>query len=106
VGIELKEYGADKTVDKNAIRAFVACCVDLMPLRHLTGLTVGIRDPRKELRLEHSHATMLFLTTAGVTKPSMDLARFYGIVVHADVTPETVSQKLADIVWHVVFPSH
>lgn len=106
VGIELKEYGPDKTVDKNAIRAFVACCVDLMPLRHLTGLTVGIRNSKKELRLEHPHATTLFLTTAGVSKPSTDLARFYGIDVHADVTPETVPQKLADILWHLVVPSH
>lgn len=106
VGIELKEYGPGKTVDKNAVRAFVACCVDLMPLRHLTGLSVGMRRAGKEMRLRHPPATMLFLTTAGASGPSKDLASFYGIDLHSDVMPDTVTRDLAKILWHVVFDGH
>jgi hypothetical protein len=97
VGIELKEFDPTKSLDKNLLRAFVACVVDLMPLRHLASFEVGRQFPHKEVRIGHGGHMFLYLTTADITPPSCRLCEFFGIEPHPNVDTTKLDQILGEL---------
>jgi hypothetical protein len=95
IGIELKEYGVGKTIDKNLVRAFFACIVDFIPAWAVSVLTFGGRGglQRTYVASPRSKDQFWFLTTGWISGPAKDLGAAYDIRVLDHL--ETLKFKVA-----------
>jgi hypothetical protein len=82
IGVELKEFAASAILDKNIIRAFFACIVDLIPTWPIEVMTMG-RPGGMRLFVTTPRPAGQFwvLTSAAVTAPSKAFAQAYDIQV-------------------------
>jgi hypothetical protein len=97
LGIELKEFDPRRMLDKNVTRAFLACILDLMPLRHISSCRVGPATGGTDMRADSGPGQFWIATTAQMAKPSVDLARFYNVKVAADLNPASLETALEEI---------
>lgn len=97
LGIELKEFDPRRMLDKNVTRAFLACILDLMPLRHITDCTVGPAPSGRNVWTDFGPAQFWIATTAQIGEPSVDLARFYRVKVASQLDPASLETALAEI---------
>jgi hypothetical protein len=83
IGVELKQYGATKSVDKNLVRAFFACVVDFIPAWAIPVVTFSGRVgfQRTYVARRRPRYQFWFLTTGLISGPAQDFARAYDIRV-------------------------
>ena len=95
IGIELKEYGVGKTVDKNLVRAFFACIVDFTPAWPISVVTFGGGGGfrRNYVAAPRSKDQFWFLTTGWISAPAKAFGAAYDIRVLDHL--ETLKFKVA-----------
>lgn len=99
IGIELKEFAASSTLDKNIVRAFVACVVDFIPTWTICWMSLGGRNFRRDFAAEQRPSEQFWILTTGeVSGPSHKFANANDIQVVDKLNLETFDAAISAMV--------